>query len=185
MSFAWDSWEVEVAHSETAGQIHGSLPDQSWTCTHPAPTVYRWLMSLMEASSKPTEYLICPVQKGHGYVKNWHKIWQRVMALVHYFFKLCSLMEILPLIGAFAFQTRLGLEITSPQWTTNPQPKAWKALSSVPCLNPSSHAVRQPHMNCTALRTWWEAHFFFPQEFSVSARRKVLTSWLWERQVEV
>ena len=88
--------------------------------------------------------------------------------VLHYFFKLCSWMETLPLIGAFAFQTRLGLEITSPRWTTNPQPKMWKASSSAPCLNPSSHAALQLRMNCTALRIWWEAHLFFPQEFSVS-----------------
>lgn len=105
--------------------------------------------------------------------------------VLHYFLKLCSLMEMLPLIGAFAFQTRLGLEITSPRWTTNPQPKMWKALSSVPCLNPSSHAALQPHMNCTAPRIWWEAHLFLPQEFSVSARKPVPMSWSWERQVEV
>jgi hypothetical protein len=65
------------------------------------------------------------------------------------------------------------LEITSPRWTTNPQPRMWKASSWVPCLSPSSHAAHQPHMNCTALRIWWDALSFFPQEFSVSSLSKM------------
>ena len=87
--------------------------------------------------------------------------------VLHYFFKHCTWKETLPLIGTFAFQTRLGSEITSLRWTTNPQPKMWKASSSAQCLNPSSHAALQLLMNCTALRIWWEAHLFLPQEFSV------------------
>lgn len=95
--------------------------------------------------------------------------------ILRYFFTLCSFMKTLPWISAFAFQTRLGLEITSPRWTTNPQPKTWKASSSAPCLNPLSPVALQLHMNCTALRIWWEVHLFFPQEFLVSALRNVLS----------
>lgn len=84
-------------------------------------------------------------------------------------------MKTLSWISAFALQTRLGLEITSPRWTTNPQPKTWKASSSVPCLNPLSPVALQLRMNCTALRIWWEVHLFFPQGFLVSALRKVLS----------
>lgn len=40
MNSSWDSWETEVSHSEWASQTHRSPSSQSWSNSHPAPTVH-------------------------------------------------------------------------------------------------------------------------------------------------